>query len=655
MNSSNLHNFYNDFDWEFSEASCTDVDRGVGPTEGHIFKGDKYENVIRETAQNGADAAIEDLNKNKQKVKMVYEVIEVEQCDIPSVSKLIDVIEKGTEYLKKDNVKTDEIDSLQSACSKYLKSNKKIKILKISDYNTVGLNEDRFEKLLRSSGITNKCNGDSGGSFGFGKYASFLLSPINTVLYSSRTENHQYIFQGICYFPTFEDNGKRMKGNGIFGRKNIPKQRVDPLKKMEDVPEIFRRNKSGTDIYILCFEGQEKKWIDEMVFHTLENFFYAIYIDRLEFEFKEGDTNIKINKSNLGNRINEYNDKFKKSVSDGDLIDAKEFTAPKYWNVLTNKNTKKFIENIENKGEIEIDILTGEGIEGHSVLEMRSLGMKIMEDSRFRQITFNAILYVTGKNCQADDYKNNINKLLLKTEGPAHNSWDINNIQLNDDEFKKLAKKILNKIHEIIRNKVNDLLPQNSDGSIDVYGLNKILPSKSNDDEKYNLEESAYSEFRPKPIKIRETQPIKRNTREPLHKSNLKKTRKNNYDQISKNSQKKYNSQTNENHSTHLKRTVMVNLKKIATPYNIKTGQYQITLIPEIDADPLMVRVDICSENSVTKPAVIINASQNNNQLVIKNGLIFIPKVKRNAPLAFACQLSSNEPYALEVNAYAEK
>lgn len=102
---------------------------------------------------------------------------------------------------------------------------------------------------MNCEGITYKGNSDSGGSFGFGKYAPYLLFSINTILYASRTNRGKFLFQGRSLLSTFEEDGKRKEGTSLFGYVDGNESMLCPITEPEDVPEMFRRSESGTDLY----------------------------------------------------------------------------------------------------------------------------------------------------------------------------------------------------------------------------------------------------------------------------------------------------------------------------------------------------------------------------------------------------------------------
>jgi hypothetical protein len=80
----------------------------------------------------------------------------------------------------------------------------------ISDSNTKGMNfydgtDSPFYAFLRATGVSAKRLTGSGGSFGFGKGAYFALSPIKTVVVSSKDTNNNVFFEGATRLTTHKN------------------------------------------------------------------------------------------------------------------------------------------------------------------------------------------------------------------------------------------------------------------------------------------------------------------------------------------------------------------------------------------------------------------------------------------------------------------
>ena len=76
----------------------------------------------------------------------------------------------------------------------YLNSTNEIGFIRVSDFNTKGMDyedgatDKTFYAFVRAAGVSVKQAEGAGGSFGFGKGAFFVMSPINTLLCQPATK-----------------------------------------------------------------------------------------------------------------------------------------------------------------------------------------------------------------------------------------------------------------------------------------------------------------------------------------------------------------------------------------------------------------------------------------------------------------------------------
>ena len=100
---------------------------------------------------------------------------------------------------------------------KYLKEFKDVfqepymKVLKISDFNTIGLRKANFDSLIEGSGYSEKADTSASGSKGIGKAAPFAASKLRMVLYNSLTTENGDIdptekFAGAINFVSYADD-----------------------------------------------------------------------------------------------------------------------------------------------------------------------------------------------------------------------------------------------------------------------------------------------------------------------------------------------------------------------------------------------------------------------------------------------------------------
>ena len=90
----------------------------------------------------------------------------------------------------------------------YMDRTDEIGFIRVSDYNTRGMDyvegetDKTFYAFVRAAGVSVKQDDGSGGSFGFGKGAFFVMSPINTVFVSTMNSDNQCFFEGVSRLCT---------------------------------------------------------------------------------------------------------------------------------------------------------------------------------------------------------------------------------------------------------------------------------------------------------------------------------------------------------------------------------------------------------------------------------------------------------------------
>lgn len=638
------------YKWVFSNLGASDK-VGVNESGIGIFKKQPYKGLTKEILQNVTDAK-NNLLPDDIPVIAKFELIYVDRDDIPDVSKLNYVIHKCYEYYSEGD-DGEKLKRIKNAADKYLGAPHKVKVpvLKISDFNTIGLRGVCEEKgtnwtgLVRERSATNKTNSSSG-AFGVGKFAPYNFSSLRTVLYSTVTRDNETAFQGKALLTTFKDNNILKQNIGLFA--NEEGENFDAIFDANDIAPVFRRDKIGTDIFVLGFE-KENDWVEQSVISVIEHFFYSIYIGNLEVEIIDGDKKVIIKKDNLGEMITSYNNYYKKNMSDDSTF---YFTAPLYWQVLTNNQHKKikkpFEYNGHAMGNYELYLLIGADASERKVLEMRQAGMKIREDISFRiPVNFTGIFIATGEGAISEEPKDNISSFLRKCENQAHDDWAADEYE----EEKNKARGIINKIHSIILEAVKEEMPDFGGESVDAFGLSEFLPNIEN--EENIMEEQAFSDFRPHTFEIqsvRTGKPIK-------HIDISMKTNGGSKHRDMKEKRKKtqLHKRTNNKKGTSIYKASEIYISKIKTPYNNSLREYQISFIVDENVDNLMLGIKIGSDDDSVTDAKILRAYTDKKILILKNGLIEIGKVTNGERKIVHVRLAELDRKTLEVRAYAKR
>lgn len=428
----------------------------VGISEGGIehFTGKLVESLCKEILQNSLDARI-----NSGKVRVKFDLIKVFRKDIPEVQELIETIKRSLDYWKDNN-------KAQKILKKSLDSLEKdeVEILRISDYGTCGLTgatktrDSNFFNLVKSSGASSK-GGQAGGSFGIGKFAPFACSYPRTIFYSTLDEVGNYAFQGVSRLVTHKVNGETTQGVGYIGNPEGNK----PITDKSDIPEFFLRKETGTDINVIGFNGKED-WKESVIKASLSSFFESIHEGKLEIQVEDevinkgnfkllGEKHLKNDKSN--DYTYEY---FKCIVSE----------------LGENKRVFKeeFVFENENFGEIELHLYKERKF-NKKIAYLRSTGMKIIDKGNFRTaLQFSGVLKLNGEK---------INTFIRSLETPSHDKLE------NDrHDNPKYAKKVLDTLNKLIREKVGEFSKVNEGEELDIKGLSRFLPDSSKENEILN-------------------------------------------------------------------------------------------------------------------------------------------------------------------------
>lgn len=643
--------------WIFSELGAADKvgvnDAGIG-----IFKRQPYKGLAKEILQNVTDAKDDNLPESVP-VKAKFELIYVDRDDIPNYKRLDEVIHKCHEYYH-DGDDGAKLKVICDASEKYLSQKVKVPVLKISDYKTYGLRGVHEEKgsnwtgLVRERSATNKSNGSSG-AFGVGKFAPFNFSSLRTVLYSTKTRDGETAFQGKAILTTFSEYDESAKKNvtkqniGLFA--DSDSDNYDAVFSVNDIAPVFRRNKVGTDLFVLGFE-KEDDWIEQSAISVIEYFFYSIYRGKLEVEIIEGEKKVEINQGNLGEMISFYESYCNENMGDDTTF---SFTAPSYWAMLTNKNCKhivgqKFEYNGHSMGEYELYLLVGDDCLDRKVLEMRQAGMRIREDTNFRiQTNFTAIFIATGANAVSDEPKDNISSFLRKCENQAHDDWAADEYK----EEKEKARGIINKIHSLILEAVKNEMPDMGDKSIDAFGLSEFLRNEDEDDEK--KEEKAFSDFKPLDFELQTVKTGKRRKQADISmKKNggakKRKPKKPNPSPVPPKPKKPDN-----HRGTGLNKVSEVYISNIKTPYDTERGEYQVSFVSDEAVDNLMIVAKISSDDNNLAKAEISKATRNGKALTIKNGMVELGAVNEGDKIILRMKIAERVRKTLEVRGYAKR
>lgn len=451
--------------WYFSDQPQGGQEIGPNNAMEQSFKKHPYASLVRESIQNSLDAV---LDKSRP-VSMKYEFREIKSVDYPNLFEIGSHIQGCMDYYPKNKNAKDvymPMLKLLDGC----KNGDSLKYIRVSDYNTKGMKyteetDSPFYAFVRSAGVSAKENTTAGGSFGFGKAAYFLMSPISTILVSTYTDNNETYFEGVSSLCTHLYNGVKKMSVGYYDDSE-----GKPVSSPDDIPSVFRRSEPGTDINILGYDFYFKDDIKkEMAEAVLRNFWMAIYSKHLEVEIG-GD--ILINKDNLSDMMLQYfpeeEDKTRKSGYDNPrpYFDAVRLSG-------TSDRYVKYETDLSLIGHTTLYVNKSKGV-SDKIAYIRDLQMLVFSKKNKTNYGFNAVFY-------CDDKKGN--EMLRMLENPAHDEWSVANWPIKTQ--KGYANQVLKEIEDYKNECIADLFESKNKIAIDIIGLEQFLyiPTSLDEDE----------------------------------------------------------------------------------------------------------------------------------------------------------------------------
>lgn len=442
---------------------------GVNNTSIEIFLDNIADSLTREVIQNSLDAHNPEISNP---VKVEFDFYEVKTSTIPGIDRIKNfALANAFKMWRKIN-NTDTLSFLERF-EKVL-NEETISVLKISDYNTKGLNQKNYESLVLGNAYSEKDNENSAGSKGIGKAAPFAASDLRMVFYNTVPTNDNPKSAGVMNFVSFEfdEEGKQITQERATyfeeGKNFIPNQLVFETAERD-------QNQFGTDIYILGLKQFEESWTERILLSIVNSFLISIMNNELEVMI---DDKI-INHLTLATRMEEL----KELNLKGDEKAVFNSTL-NYYDVMTNPNSiKRHLDSrfkkysfCEKPEDATLYLLQHEPA-NRTVLQTRKVGMKIYERNRISgNINFTGVFQATGDKLDA---------FLKDMENANHNTWSIDRMTGKD---RKLAEMLLSDLLRWYKDEAKRAYEVTGEANIEAFGVSDLLPlnegNNDNDEKK---------------------------------------------------------------------------------------------------------------------------------------------------------------------------
>lgn len=444
----------------------------TGPNDSihETFKANPYYSIVRESIQNSLDAVF----KESEPVKIVFSFDKIKKDDYPNLFDL----KKHIIACLQTHINDKQAETLFTPMASYIDENSQIEILKISDYNTKGMDYNSsdynsgFTSFVRAEGKSSKNDKGSGGSFGFGKGAYYVLSKIKTLIVSTRTDSGKVFFEGKTRLATHRIGGEIYTRDGFYN-----KDYCNPVYIENDIPDYFKRKESGTDVYVVgLIKLDDRK--SQMVKSVLNNFWLAVQGNKLIVQVDD----VLIDSSNLENLIEEY---FVDEFEKGTATDIESWNPRPYFKAFKyagiSEQYKLFQGTLETLGEVELYVYLEKGLPNRTSYFRKPRMVVFKKTSRKVQGYAAVFLCVNKKG----------NEILKEMENPAHNEWKKGNYLNKNREPHINAKKAEKEISDFINSKLDDLSKTKSSKKLSFQGLEDYLAIPEDlfeKEEEYNFE-----------------------------------------------------------------------------------------------------------------------------------------------------------------------
>ncbi|MGI9296882.1 MAG: hypothetical protein ACR2QC_03165 [Gammaproteobacteria bacterium] len=404
------------------------------------FSGAKFASLVREIIQNSLDAREMPLG---EAVRVVFEVKEIPSDDFPGRAELRKIFKLCVKESR--NAKDDKAQKFFKRGLAVIEAHK-IRLLRMSDYNTTGLSSssgvDTWHNLIKGSGISGKSS-DAGGSWGIGKNASYVLSELRTVFYSTMYKDKKGAAvrkaQGRSVLMSHGDGEDRTVGTGFYGENGM-----SPIVG-GDIPDFLARKDQGTTVCVAGFR-EVKKWMDYITAAVVSSFYVAIRDKNLIVQV--GDST-HINAETLTDDF----DMLLQNYGEDDEFYADVKLGRQMYEALTRGDERDM--QLRGLGHCKLRILAGDNLP-QQVGIVRNTGMMITAAAKRLQ-RFPGIGEFVAV-CICDDPKGN--QLLRRMENPQHDAFQTDHLEDEKEKgekaLKEMAREIRKRIKEIVASTEQD-------------------------------------------------------------------------------------------------------------------------------------------------------------------------------------------------------
>jgi len=600
------------------------------------FKMSPYGKLAREIIQNSYDAKIKDGDK---KVIVEFNLVKMDKNRIPNLECIKESINASAEYFPE----SERLEKFRQAANEKFE-NDTIDILKISDYNTTGLVgiEKRVNSawygLIKSSGNSTK-SGISGGSYGSGKHAAFVFSYFRTILYGTYVENEGYAFQGKSILCSHKKDGVVKSNIGYWG--NITEQECKPIRNQETMDEFFRRNQTGTDLYIIGAKLEKEEWVENIIYSVIENFWKLIIDDKLEVSIVNNGQKINIDSKNV-RALAQMGKEENARIDEHDIFNAYKFIE------LNDSVEEVRYGSICSENDVELKIAKLPQYPEKKILKMRETEMKInIFSPRKRPVNFIGILIAKGEE---------LNRQLRESEPQTHDSWNADNIE--DEYDRRKVRDTIRRLDSWLNEQIDSLSYVDNIPEFDAEGLD-FLTLEDEDSNGIEEMQKPFDEIISQEVEEQEIL-VGQNT--PITPTGVDKTKDDEpktggedegEDPRTRDGRNKP-SGNGENTTGGGGSYHEIKMKYVKTPYDSDNNRYRVIIRPVEDIEKSEIHFLRCTDSGELEKINVKKAVINGNELEIAGNAVKNIDLRENEDTKIDIEFDAKRKCIMEVRVYVQ-
>lgn len=600
------------------------------------FKMSPYGKLAREIIQNSYDARIKDGDK---KVIVEFKLVKMDKNRIPNLECIKESINASAEYFPE----SERLEKFRQVANEKFESDT-IDILKISDYNTTGLVgiEKRINSawygLIKSSGNSTK-SGVSGGSYGSGKHAAFVFSYFRTILYGTYVENEGYAFQGKSILCSHKKDGVVKSNIGYWG--NITEQECKPIRNQEMMDEFYRRDKTGTDLYIIGAKLEKEEWVENIIYSVIENFWKLIIDEKLEVSIVNNGQRINIDSKNV-RALAQMGKEDNARIDEHDIFNAYKFIE------LNDSIEEVRYGSICGENDVELKIAKLPQYPEKKILRMRETEMKInIFSPRRRPVNFIGILIAKGEE---------LNRQLRESEPQTHDAWNADNIEDEDDRRK--IRDTIRRLDAWLNEQIDSLSYVDNIPEFDAEGLDFLTledeDSNGIEEMQKPFDEIINQEIEEQEILVGQNTPTKTSGVDKTKDEEPKTGGEGDGDQPRDRDGKNKATGSGENTSGSGDSYHEIKMKYVKTPYDSDNNRYRVIIRPVEDIENSEIHFLRCTDSGELEKINVKKATINGNELEISGNAVKNIDLMENEDTRIDIKFDAKRKCIMEVRVYVQ-